>query len=716
MAWLGDLLVRLRAETADFQQDMGKAAYAAESSMRRIKNAANITVGGLTLGGIGLMIKGVIDAGDQLGKLSQKVGVTVEDLSKLQYAAELGNVDTQTFAKGMRDFNRSLIEAGDGSSKTAKLFQALGVDIRSGPTAAFRQFADAFAQLPEGELRTAAAMQILKKAGAEFIPVIAEGTKGLDAAAEQATKLGIVISTDFAKQADQFNNNMTALGQSSKALTLKLTEGAIPAFVEISAQVVKGAEKGEKWLAVFRELNKVMAATLAAGASELPKPYADAAEKLAERAFNPPKRSSGGKISPEVQAWMSGKPLAPVPDKTAPDPEAVRRALASNEAAEASLKKRQIAAIQSMEEKRKSVLDLTEEQIMMERVLGGTYDEFDSNTKVRLLNLAIEVDERKQLIDRVEKQYGAMQELQRVTEQLDAERTAMRDTDRLALDQMKFETELIGKNAIEQQQLTAMREIDIETRRRMLRVAEMLNDTEDGGYAATKQIMEAGEAQKRAVLEGLKTRVRVERDWLTGAKQGFNEYMDAATNAAEMARSLWVDAFRGMEDALINFVKTGKLDFKSLADSIISDLIRIQIRQSITVPLAQSLGGSGLMGSLGNLFGFGSVPTSVQTSGGSVSVAEAFSSGYTPMATGGNFFSGQPLLVGENGPELMVPRSAGSVIPNDQLGGGGISITQHINIDSRSDQATILQAIRAAADMAKAEILQDRRQGGRAFA
>ena len=108
MAWLGDLLVRLRAETADFQQDMGKAAYVAEQSMRRVKNAANITIGGITIGGLGLLAKGVIDAADDLGKLSQKVGVTVEDLSKLQYAAELGNVDTQTFAKGMRDFNRSL--------------------------------------------------------------------------------------------------------------------------------------------------------------------------------------------------------------------------------------------------------------------------------------------------------------------------------------------------------------------------------------------------------------------------------------------------------------------------------------------------------------------------------------------------------------------------------------------------------------------------------
>ena len=49
------------------------------------------------------------------------------------------------------------------------------------------------------------------------------------------------------------------------------------------------------------------------------------------------------------------------------------------------------------------------------------------------------------------------------------------------------------------------------------------------------------------------------------------------------------NAFKGMEDALVEFVTTGKLDFKSLADPIIADLVRIQIRQSITQPLANGI-------------------------------------------------------------------------------------------------------------------------------
>ena len=80
------------------------------------------------------------------------------------------------------------------------------------------------------------------------------------------------------------------------------------------------------------------------------------------------------------------------------------------------------------------------------------------------------------------------------------------------------------------------------------------------------------------------------RRWEDGLKRGFREVMDQAEDMASQTQRLVTSAFKGMEDALVSFVTTGKLDFKSLADSIIADLVRIQIRQSITQPLANALG------------------------------------------------------------------------------------------------------------------------------
>jgi len=64
----------------------------------------------------------------------------------------------------------------------------------------------------------------------------------------------------------------------------------------------------------------------------------------------------------------------------------------------------------------------------------------------------------------------------------------------------------------------------------------------------------------------------------------------------DQAKNVVVRAFKGMEDALVNFVKTGKIDFKSLADSIISDMARIAIQQSIIKPLGDAF--ASFMGSI----------------------------------------------------------------------------------------------------------------------
>jgi len=89
-----------------------------------------------------------------------------------------------------------------------------------------------------------------------------------------------------------------------------------------------------------------------------------------------------------------------------------------------------------------------------------------------------------------------------------------------------------------------------------------------------------------------------ERDWTIGAKDSIADYFASSQNMAEQTKNLFSNAFKGMEDALVSFVMTGKADFKSLANSIIADLIRIQARAAI----------SGMFSSVMGLFGGGSTP------------------------------------------------------------------------------------------------------------
>lgn len=179
--------------------------------------------------------------------------------------------------------------------------------------------------------------------------------------------------------------------------------------------------------------------------------------------------------------------------------------------------------------------------------------------------------------------------------------------------------------------------------------------------------------------------IELDKSFQGGANQGLLEVFQTASDSAAQARSLVVDSFKSMEDALVGFVKTGKLDFKSLADTIVTQMIRIRIEQSVTAPLSAALGSSNLFQSALNLFsGTGN------TSGGSTAATFNSAMYIGAKAGGGDVSADQPYLVGERGPELFVPSSAGSIVPNGQLGGKTVGI--HIeNLDMRgaSEDAVI---------------------------
>jgi lambda family phage tail tape measure protein len=139
--------------------------------------------------------------------------------------------------------------------------------------------------------------------------------------------------------------------------------------------------------------------------------------------------------------------------------------------------------------------------------------------------------------------------------------------------------------------------------RQMLTPAEEYTDT----LARLKVLLDADaisqETFNRAMLDAAEDfarsqewLLRTSREWQDGARVALGDYVDEATNAARGAEEAMTIAFQGMEDALTSMVVKGKLDFGSLADSIVADITRIAIKQAILAPLAEGLMGSSLFG------------------------------------------------------------------------------------------------------------------------
>ena len=80
-------------------------------------------------------------------------------------------------------------------------------------------------------------------------------------------------------------------------------------------------------------------------------------------------------------------------------------------------------------------------------------------------------------------------------------------------------------------------------------------------------------------------------------------------------------------------------------------------------------------------------------------------------ASGGSFPASYPVVVGENGPEVFVPKVAGTVIPNNALPMGAVTFNQTINVAPGVDAGAVYRAARMGAEMAKSDIARGIRIG-----
>lgn len=197
-----------------------------------------------------------------------------------------------------------------------------------------------------------------------------------------------------------------------------------------------------------------------------------------------------------------------------------------------------------------------------------------------------------------------------------------------------------------------------------LRAAGTSNDVirkiVDGLAAQRGAIRESTEL----IIDQQKQSYENSRKFATGWNKAFSEYVENATNAAQTAQRLFERATQGMEDAIVNFAKTGKFEFKNFVAMMAEELLRSQVRQLMANIMlgARAMGSGNIFGSVGKLLGF---------------------------ASGGVVPGGRPILVGERGPELFVPPGNGNIVPNNQLSSSG-SVTLNINaVDAPSFQALV---------------------------
>ena len=147
--------------------------------------------------------------------------------------------------------------------------------------------------------------------------------------------------------------------------------------------------------------------------------------------------------------------------------------------------------------------------------------------------------------------------------------------------------------------------------------------------------------------------MRAQNTFQAGWSRAYENFAERARDSAAIGAQAFQSMSSSMESALDNFVRTGKLSFSELINSMISDILRMMMKTQISGIFGNIFGGEGM----GNFLTTSS--TNFANGGGLF--------GLLGFANGGEPPVGVPSIVGERGAELFVPKTAGTIVPNHSL-------------------------------------------------
>lgn len=586
------LSIDIEAKLAQFQDGLGRverdaarAANRIEGAFRGVSGALAALGAGLTAAGLVGFVRQSIDAADQLNKLSQKVGVSVEALSALQYAAKLSDVSIEQLQIGLTRLNVSLTDAQAGGKEAAESFARLRLDpnqFRS-TEQAFEAIAEQLAAMPDGFEKTAIAVKLFGRSGAELLPLLNGGKEGLAAFRAEAERLGLVMDTRTAQAAEAFNDNLTRLRSNLEGLGRTLASAVLPFLNRFTTELVEG-QKAFGSLVAFINAQSI--------ADAFRGPQASVAAYRAEL-DRLQKQLKQGQIVPEGLEFSD----------------------AAQERERAAIRKR-------IDELKKLI------------------QTYESVANAQVKSQVVEAAPRKGLARPAEDDKTVRQEAERRARELARiEEQAQRDIAQASANAQRLAVE------------ARLAEVDAA----IAEERQKYEDLEREKFETAREYAEKAVEEQRVQREFEEKIHEAEvRKILGRVDEEMKAQEEAASRAAAAARQLGLVFSSAFEDAVVRGEKLSEV-LRGLAQ----DILRIIVRKAVTEPIADLFSGI-----LGGIFG------GARASGGPVS-------------------AGRSYLVGERGPELFVPRSAGTIVPN---GAGGTVI----NIDARGADIGVEGRLRAA--------------------
>lgn len=244
----------------------GKQADDARSGFDNLKKTLS-TVGaalGATIAAIGTaavtagkkiwdMANDTAEAGDEIDKQSQKLGISAENYQKLSYAMERSGADVEDFKKGTMNITKELANMQNGVDGAGSMFDQLGISVQNADGSfkstedVLLSTIDALSNMQDETQRNALANSVFGKSYQEILPLLNSGSDGIRQLMDEAEQYGMVMSDDAVKASAAFEDSLTKLKGTITGVKNALMSQLLPGFKSITdgfAELVSGNEEG----------------------------------------------------------------------------------------------------------------------------------------------------------------------------------------------------------------------------------------------------------------------------------------------------------------------------------------------------------------------------------------------------------------------------------------------------------------------------------------
>ena len=588
---------------------------------------------------------------DESVKAAQKAGMTVEAFTGLAFVADLAGLNAESFTGAMIKLNKALGEASVGSAEQLASFMALGVSIKDAQGNVLSadkvlvSLADKFASMPDGVNKTAMAIKIFGKAGAEMIPFLNGGSASIKELITLAQDLGVVIGEEQAKKAEQFNDSLTVLSYAAKGAANRLSAQLLPALNDIVGVMIDYA----------KQANKVTTSTFSLqdsfrGVTAFAIQSATAIANVYRAVY------ALGKMGALLAQGQFGDALKVYRETTAEnlqataDAEKMAKRVLSGQAAKSG---------EDAANTLKSFKNVLQDQKNLAKELT------DAENKKKDAAIAAAKAKEEALIKEYEWQKKLL-DLKVAANEID-EVSATKEKikyDEMILAAQRTSLEVQIKNAKEKKDEIKATADYWETYKKGSR------DALEAQYILQEKL--DAQNEKEVALSQELMQLMNQRTAIGGFKSALSGYYESAKNIGTAIENMTTKAFQNMEDAIIKFAQTGKLSFTDMANSIIADMMRIAIQQTITAPLANAM-----------FSYFSATPTSTSAPVSGFNTNAFNNVTLSGRASGGSVSAHGTYLIGENGPELLsLGNNQGFVTPNTSIGSSQPNVV--INIENNT--------------------------------